>query len=457
MGGMSAEEIYSNFHDKATGTGSLEDASDAAKRLAAQLPDRAAQIQRAAGKMRSFWQGDAEGAAASGATPLSAMQISTGEDNGQANNLSQSQALAFHATKNAVTRVPPKPDIGDYMLAAAEDPMGLNPDAMTSVQDKAAQHTAVSHANVAAYDQYHSVSTENGRLPTDSATLPTSVPNMQITRKDSPGPGSVTQPPDVRAGGNDGVNYPSRDQIGGSVSRGPTIHGSSGDTTTSPGSVPGGGGTMPAGSVPAGTGGSGTSLPSGQTSPSGAGGGGASGGVGGTGGAFGGDLGGGDPRSRGGRNARGGGGDPIGGMPIAGGAAGVGAGGGDIPRGGRAIRSGGSTGAGGEIGGRAAAGGGSGSAGRTVSGIGQEPGAGGRSGVGPGAAAAEQQAMRTGAAGEGGRGAMGGPMGGGRGSKGGEDSEHKSPHYLQENDPDSVFGTDEKTAPPVIGQWGQDG
>lgn len=51
----------------------------------------------------------------------------------------------------------------------------------------------------------------------------------------------------------------------------------------------------------------------------------------------------------------------------------------------------------------------------------------------------------TGSAGAGG-------MGGGRGQKGGEDGEHKRAAFLLENDPESLFGTDEKTIPPVIGE-----
>lgn len=69
----------------------------------------------------------------------------------------------------------------------------------------------------------------------------------------------------------------------------------------------------------------------------------------------------------------------------------------------------------------------------------------GAGGAAPGAAAA--------ASGSGtGRGAMGG-MGAGRGGgKGGEDDEHQRPTYLVEGDPDEVFGTDQRTAPPVIGE-----
>jgi hypothetical protein len=52
-------------------------------------------------------------------------------------------------------------------------------------------------------------------------------------------------------------------------------------------------------------------------------------------------------------------------------------------------------------------------------------------------------------------GTAGGPagtgMGAGRGRKGADDQEHQRPSYLVERDPDSIFGIDETTAPPVIG------
>jgi hypothetical protein len=110
-------------------------------------------------------------------------------------------------------------------------------------------------------------------------------------------------------------------------------------------------------------------------------------------------------------------------------------------------------------------GGGSGSGsnaggGRSGFGSGSGAGAGGRGGLGAGAGAgvggfgAEQAGGARGGGAPGARGAAGmggmGGMGAGRG-QGGEDDEHQRPSYLVEPDPDSVFGTDEMTAPPVIG------
>lgn len=113
---------------------------------------------------------------------------------------------------------------------------------------------------------------------------------------------------------------------------------------------------------------------------------------------------------------------------------------------------GGGPGGGGYGGGRMSAGGfgpGGGAAGP-----GAGPGAGAATGAkpmggpvaGPGGAAPGAAAAARGA------GMAGGPMGaGGAKGKGDEDSEHQRPTYLVEADPDEVFGTSQRTAPPVIG------
>ncbi|WP_326956315.1 hypothetical protein [Amycolatopsis sp. NBC_01286] len=112
-------------------------------------------------------------------------------------------------------------------------------------------------------------------------------------------------------------------------------------------------------------------------------------------------------------------------------------------------------------------GGGAGGGGRGGSGFGPG-GSGSGSATGAGAAsgaarpggigAAEAAAGRgmgglgsgSGAAGRGGMGAGG--MGRGQKGEGDEDTEHSRPTYLVEGDPDEVFGTDMRTAPPVIGE-----
>jgi hypothetical protein len=230
------------------------------------------------------------------------------------------------------------------------------------------------------------------------------------------------------------------------------------------GGITGGGGGGGAGS--GGTGGSGSVIPGGRF-PGGGAGGGSGGGAGSGGGIGGGGAGGGRPGigtpgqgfdpSLGGGGGGGGGfnnNNPnfSGGGPMPMGPMGGGLGGGDE------LRRGGGGGGGAGGGGRGGFGTGAGGGGVGAGGAGA--GGAGRSGFGPGSGvgglAAEQAAMgRTGtAAGLGGRGAgMGGGMGGmgaGRG-QGGEDEEHERPSYLVEPDPDSTFGTDEMTAPPVIG------
>lgn len=132
----------------------------------------------------------------------------------------------------------------------------------------------------------------------------------------------------------------------------------------------------------------------------------------------------------------------VGGLPGPNGGGDFGRGGGGP--GGRGFGPGGGYGSGGGYGG------GPGGSGSGQGGVGRGPGVGGL-GAG-GGAFGEGGAVRGGggAGGRGGAGAMGG-MGGRRG-EGEEDDEHKRPSFLVEGDPDAVFGTDQMTAPPVIGE-----
>jgi hypothetical protein len=246
-------------------------------------------------------------------------------------------------------------------------------------------------------------------------------------------------------------------------------NGSGGGSGTGGGSGAGGGGGIP---VPGGGGSGG-----GGTDPSG-GGGFPGGGTGGPGGGFPGGPGsggvpipGGGPGGSGGSNSNFPGGAPL---PIGG----LGGGpGGDFERGGGRFGVPGGRGFGpggfgtpgtsgfGPGSGSGSGSGGFGSGSGSGSGYGGSGGSGagglGRGGVGSGGlgsgalAAEEAAAMRGGAGGAGAasRGGAGGMAGvpGGHG-QGDEDEEHQRPSFLVEGDPDAVFGTDEMTAPPVIGE-----
>jgi hypothetical protein len=162
------------------------------------------------------------------------------------------------------------------------------------------------------------------------------------------------------------------------------------------------------------------------------------------------------------------GGEPAGGLPIGGfpgGRPGSGAG----PVGGRGFGPDGRPGTGGEASGRLGAGGEPGArgfGGRSGAGGGPlagEPGAGGRSGAGgehgsggrggAGALGAGQATGRGAGPGRGGASGMGmGPMGAGGFGQGEQDVEHRRPSWLEEPDPEGLFGSDETTAPPVIGE-----
>jgi len=97
--------------------------------------------------------------------------------------------------------------------------------------------------------------------------------------------------------------------------------------------------------------------------------------------------------------------------------------------------------------------GGSGGAGSST-GAGSASGAARPGGIGAAEAAAGRGMGGLGSGGAAGRGSGmgGGGMGRGQKGEGDEDTEHSRPTYLVEGDPDEVFGTDMRTAPPVIGE-----
>jgi hypothetical protein len=131
--------------------------------------------------------------------------------------------------------------------------------------------------------------------------------------------------------------------------------------------------------------------------------------------------------------------------------------GGRGPGEGRGAAEGGGTGGGRGADGRRGAGEGHGAGGGrdmgdgrgAAEGRGAGSGHGAAEGAGRGVAGGRGTGGSPGAAG--GRGAGSEPMGAGQGWRGEEDREHRRPSWLEEPDPEAVFGIDEPTVPPVIG------
>ncbi|MFI7676913.1 hypothetical protein [Actinophytocola sp. NPDC049390] len=123
------------------------------------------------------------------------------------------------------------------------------------------------------------------------------------------------------------------------------------------------------------------------------------------------------------------------------------------PNGGGDFGRGGGPGQGGRYGGGPGSGG-FGGPGGPGSGAGRGPGVGGLGAGATGEGAPVRGGAAGGVVGRGGVGGgmAGGPLGGGRRGEGEDDDEHKRPSFLVEGDPDAVFGTDQMTAPPVIGE-----
>jgi hypothetical protein len=405
------------------------------------------------GKMNAAWQGNASDQAVAGAAPLATASDSASTSLNQASGAMNNQVGAFHSAYNSVVEMPtaaPSNNIGNEIVSA----FGVN----TPLDQQISNYKSDGQHNVAVYSNYASESSSNAaEMPTDFGSLPNPHPTISVVGASGGGSGGATftgsaGPVGGGSGSTGGVDLPRSLGGGGYV---PTGFNAGGDPAGAPPpgpgtstelswDLPGGpGGGLPGGGLGMGPGGSGPGF----TEP----------------GTF---SNGGFPNGEdefpggGGPNFLDEDGFPIGGLPngsgrnqdegfLPGRLGGANEFGG--PNGFGGSGPGGFGGAGGS-GGSGGFGGPGGSGGASGTGSASAGGPGNSSGVGatPGA---EEAALRgpggmMGAPGE--PGGMG-PMGGGGGRKGEEDKEHKTAEYLQEADPDALFGSDQLTVPPVIG------
>jgi hypothetical protein len=381
------------------GPGSISEGQHAATRLKASYNDRLTTIDKLARDMDAAWQG--KGAAAArdaGAHPLKAWMEDSGTKLADSDRYLGEQHTAFTTVAAKVQQVPQKPPSNNFVNSITP----WETDTDRAIKD----YNRNGQANVDAFNTYFKSSTDNGKaLPTYSA-LDGSLKNVGVTNDGKNGKDNGKN-----GNGNDGNipngGYPS----GGGPGRGGyqpgNIPGGGGYT---PPNIPGGGGYQP-GHVPGGGGYTPPNLPgwdgtkaAGYTPPN------------------------------------------IPGSDYSGSGFGPGSGSGGFGGGAGGLGPGGAGAGAGGFGPGAGFGPGS-SSGAAIPGSGAGAGAGaggaGRGGVGSGGATA-------GKAGMGGIGGSMGGMGGAKG-KGGEDEERSS-KYLVGDDPNALFGTDELTAPPVIGE-----
>jgi hypothetical protein len=381
-------------------------------------------------KMNASWTGNASDQAVSGAAPLATASDSASTALNQASDAMHNQVGSFHTAYNSVV---PMSNAAPQNNVLNEFVSGLG--VTTPLDQQITNYNTAGQQNVQVYNNYSTQSSTNAaEMPTDFGTLPNPHPDVTVIPGPTGSSGGPTYTGSVGPGGTGGNTPPSAYQSPG----GPRAGG--GPVWTNPGEpIPVGssGGPGPGGGVwelppttiqsasptmefPPGGGG----VPPGEfTDPNFPNGMGPFGGL--------------PPNEEGQSGGRGTfnplTGEWTSGEPGFGGSGGFGGAGGP----------GGFGGAGGSGGIGTGASGGAGGSGTS--------GAGGNSGAGIGPGAEEAAFGRPGGL-AGAPGGAPGAMGGGRGARGEEDEEHKTAEYLQEADPDAIFGTDQMTVPPVIGE-----
>ncbi|TCP56598.1 hypothetical protein EV191_101541 [Tamaricihabitans halophyticus] len=395
------------------GTGAMDAAREVAREQQQVQTDVNDIIARVAGKIESGWQGSAAEGANSVTKPLIQGSAEASDSLGITHSLHENQGASFSQTVNSMHDLPDNPpETGVWDSMTPWD---------TDTEKAVSEHNAKAQENVERYQRYSDFSDDTG------FQAPTQFPRYAGFGGDiSMAPSASSEPV-----GDTSTALPETNSPGTTTTAGF----SSTPTAGTPGGVPpatGNPGVSPVGGTPGVSGGPGPAGPGAPGSVTG---------VGPTQGA--------SPAAAGYNSpATSAGGGRVPGMGMAplmgGGAAGAG---GDTTRSGRGFgaRGGVAGGPGGSAAGRLT--GGPGASGGT-------PGAGAKTGAGPGGAAAAESAAKTGAAGSStGRGGMaGGPMAGGQRGKGSQDEDHERKTWLVEPDKEGTFGTDEMTAPPVIGE-----
>ncbi len=410
--GMNGREIYHNFRD---GTGDdgegLHRAASTVGDLAENYDRRKDSIKDLVTQMESAWQGSASGAAQRGAGPLAVEHGLAAPEINTARQTLDSQAAVFAGAKTAVVEVPEQPEepgIWDNITTLG----GASADYQTAK----AKYDAANDHNVSVMEFYEGeTDTNTSAMPTTYGSISPDHASIGVREQLGPVKPLPWVPPgdpggndpggnDNNSNNNNNYNNTNNNQ---NQNQNQNPNQNNNQTTnpnntgiTNPADRPGNDPRFPPGPIGPGPG-------PGPNNPN-------------------------NPNNM----------HPPGMMP----------GGPFGPNGGDNARSGSGYGRGGGGFGPGGSGGGSGGSGGTGSGAGGRGGMGG--GAMPGAAAAEG-AARPGAAGMRGGGGMmggGGMGGGGRRQDGEDDAEHERPSFLVEPDPHDTFGTDEVTAPPVIGE-----
>ncbi|QRP46111.1 DUF1269 domain-containing protein [Amycolatopsis sp. FDAARGOS 1241] len=396
LGGRSidAYTIYQKIH--AGDASSLEGGAKAAASLKDVHSNRVTEIDNLNKKMDEAWQGGGATAAQAGAHPLGIWLQDSAQNLGKSDMYLGNQVECFHTVKGKVQSLPKDPPSAGFLD-------GINP--MSDKDDEINQYNDNAKANVQAYTNYFNASNTNAQsLPQYSAWQGNNLSNTPPGGKGPGGPGGGPNTPSFSGGGGGGGGG------GGSYKPGDMPKFDAKPTDINGGRVndPNGLNTQYPTDSTFNPPGSDSTTAQGFTPSS------VDGSTFGPGSGFG-------PGGGSGFGPGGGGGAGSGGF--GGGVAGFGPGG-----------FGGGFGAGGAASGAAAGVGGAGS------------GAAGAGGLRGGAFGGAGAAGKPGTSGMGGMGAAGA-----KGQKGSEDEEHQT-KYLVEEDANELFGTDEMTAPPVIGE-----
>lgn len=175
---MSAGHIYRNFTEGRGGEG-IASAAAIVKKLVTEYEQQADEIMQLTREMESAWQGEAASAAQWGAEPLADAHRQAAPEIDVAQDLSMRQVGSFGEAKHSVRPLPPEPTFPDPWM------MVTSPDAGATYKDQVAAYNAAVQHNVDVMSAYDGASVYNTtRLPSSYGLLLSDTDSTGVVAED---------------------------------------------------------------------------------------------------------------------------------------------------------------------------------------------------------------------------------------------------------------------------------
>ncbi|ONI79298.1 hypothetical protein ALI144C_26085 [Actinosynnema sp. ALI-1.44] len=186
---LSGQEIYENFTN-GPGPEYMLNGAGVVAEVVRTYDQRCDQIKSLLGKMDAVWKGDAAGAAHRGVGPLAVEHALAAPAMDTMRDLVDRQAGSFIDARNSVVPVPPAPEKVDPLAAF------LRPGDFVTYQQQLSDHNTATQRNVDVMRGYEGASTYNMNMPRTYGSITADQSEIRVAQSAAPPPPSAPSPGD---------------------------------------------------------------------------------------------------------------------------------------------------------------------------------------------------------------------------------------------------------------------